>query len=420
MRTDHARNSSAAVLCSDNLTLMRALGSGSCDLIYIDPPFDLKGFEVADRVASPRTRASFDQRLNDFLSFLRPRLVQMRRLLSDRGSLYLHLDWRTVHHAKVMLDGLFGADHFLNEIIWSYRSGGRTGRWFARKHDTLLLYAKNPGCHTFNRLRDGKYRTRDLRVASDGRPYKSTKSGPIYFDPAGPIVPDVWDIPILSTVANERMNYPSQKPEALLERIVQSSSDEGDLVADFFCGSGTTLAVANRLKRRYLGCDINPDAVAITKRRLANASDTTDAKKRSKVEDANAQSNDKQIPFAAQWGVTTTTRVWIGGQDLDARREVEDRLVGVVRPATGPIDLAFVTPLTVDEALYFASKLRPRLAPSGAVWIVHSAHAASPQPGPGVTPENLDVTMAAQRWNRTRDLDLDEIYASTRFEPATD
>jgi DNA modification methylase len=177
-----------------------------------------------------------------------------------------------VHHVKVLLVELFGGDHFLNEIIWSYRSGGRSGRWFPRKHDTLLLYAKRLGHHTFNRLRDGAYRTRDLRVTNGGRPYKSTRAGPIYFDPAGPVIPDVWDIPFLSTVATERTDYPSQKPEALLERVVKASSNEGDLVADFFCGSGTTLAVAKRLNRRYLGCDINPDAVEITKRRLAQTS----------------------------------------------------------------------------------------------------------------------------------------------------
>jgi site-specific DNA-methyltransferase (adenine-specific) len=168
-----------------------------------------------------------------------------------------------------MLDELFGAGHFLNEIVWSYRSGGRPGQWFARKHDTLLLYAKRVGWHTFNRLRGGQYRTRDLCMTKEGRPYKSTKKGLIYFDPAGPELSDVWDIPFLSTVSRERTGYPTQKPEALLERIIKASSNEGDLVADVFCGSGTTLVVAKRLNRRYLGCDINPEAVTIAKRRLA-------------------------------------------------------------------------------------------------------------------------------------------------------
>ncbi len=281
---------------------MRALASSSCDLIYVDPPFDLNGVRWSGSTGPRGTSSSACQHrqqscespgqaplssllstggrsrgrratkteraLDSFLAFLHPRLVRMHQLLSERGSLYVHLDWRTVHHVKVLLDELFGPDGFLNEIIWSYRSGGRCGRWFPRKHDTLLLYAKNPGRHTFNRLRDGAYRTRDLRVTSDGRPYKSTKAGPIYFDPAGPMVPDVWDIPFLSTVADERADYPNQKPETLLERVISASSNEGDLVADFFCGSGTTLAVAKRLNRRYLGCDVNPSAVAITRRRL--------------------------------------------------------------------------------------------------------------------------------------------------------
>ena len=137
-----------------------------------------------------------------------------------------------------------------------------------RKHDTLLLYARNAGRHTFNRMRGGQYRTRDLRFTEDGRPYKSTRNGPIYFHADGPILSDVWDIPFLSTVSKERTDYPTQKPETLLERIILASSNEGDLVADFFCGSGTTLAVAKRLERRWLGCDINPEAVAIAEKRL--------------------------------------------------------------------------------------------------------------------------------------------------------
>ena len=134
-----------------------------------------------------------------------------------------------------------------------------------------MLYARQSGAHTFNRLRDGQYRTRDLKFSADGLPYKSTRKGPLHFPPDGPELPDVWDIPFLSTVSKERTRYPSQKPEALLERIVRASSNEGDLVADFFCGSGTTLVVAKRLKRRWLGCDVSPKAVEITRRRLAQA-----------------------------------------------------------------------------------------------------------------------------------------------------
>jgi len=203
------------------------------------------------------------------LAFLRPRFEQMHRVLSEHGSLYVHLDWRSVHHVKVMLDGLFGRVNFLNEIIWSYRTGGRSSRWFARKHDTLLLYARQAGRHTFNLLHEGAFRTLGLHRDEDGRPYKVTRKGRLYFHPEGPAMTDVWEIPFLSTVSNERCGYPCQKPEALLERIIRASSNEGDLVADFFCGSGTTLVAAKRLGRRYLGCDVNERAVAIARNRLA-------------------------------------------------------------------------------------------------------------------------------------------------------
>lgn len=250
---------------------MASLPDGCCDLIYADPPFGTN--RSVFRVTSPGL--SFDDRLpngmDGYLGFLRPRLSQMRRLLSARGSLYVHLDFRAVHYIKIALDEIFGRSCFLNEIIWSYRSGGRPARWFSRKHDTILFYVRNPGAHTFNPQRGGAYRTLDLKCDEDGRPYKSTRKGRLYFHSEGPVHTDVWDIPILSTVSRQRTDYPTQKPEALLDRIVRASSNEGDLVADFFCGSGTTLAVAQRLGRRWIGCDINPHAVEITNRRLEAA-----------------------------------------------------------------------------------------------------------------------------------------------------
>lgn len=253
----------------DNSAWMTTLPEGGCDLIYVDPPF-LTG-RVQGSTQRPETQ--FDDRwyggLDEYLAFLTPRLEQMRRLLSDRGSLYVHLDWRTSHHVRLVLDELFGADAFLNEIIWSYRSGGRGGSWFARKHDTILLYAKQPGSHIFNQQRGGRYRTEGLKIDDDGRPYKTTTKGRVYFHPDGPAITDVWEIPILSTVSRERRGSPSQKPEALLERIIEASSDPGSTVGDFFCGSGTTPVVAARLGRRFLGCDSNAAMLDITRRRLA-------------------------------------------------------------------------------------------------------------------------------------------------------
>lgn len=256
------------VVCADNLEMMAALPTGCCHLIYADPPFNSK------RAVGLRSRPSmtFDDRhsggLSGYLDFLRKRFEQMHRLLKPAGSLYVHLDWRSVHHVRLMLDELFGEKNFLNEIIWSYHSGGRPARWFARKHDTILLYARLKGEHTFNTLRGDSYRTRGLKIAPDGRPYKSTRNGPLYFHPDGPVLSDVWDIPFLSTVSKERTDYPCQKPEALLERIIRASSNDGDLVADFFCGSGTTLVTAKRLGRDWLGCDANPEAVKTAEGRL--------------------------------------------------------------------------------------------------------------------------------------------------------
>jgi site-specific DNA-methyltransferase (adenine-specific) len=271
------------VFCTDNLELMASLPSASCDLIYADPPFLTEQTRrgpspsESDPSVSPRDEISastyaftdsFGGSRAAYMEFLRERFAQMHRLLSPQGSLYVHLDWRTVHEVKVMLDCLFGVENFLNEIIWSYRSGSRPARWFARKHDTLLLYAKQAGSHVFHALRGGTYRTQDLKRDEEGRPYKSTKQGRLYFDSRGPLVSDVWDIPMLSTVARERTGYPTQKPEALLERVVEASSSPGSVVADFFCGSGTTLAVAKRMGRRYLGCDANPAAVRLAESRL--------------------------------------------------------------------------------------------------------------------------------------------------------
>ncbi len=249
----------------DNLEFMQALPEGSCDLIYVDPPFFA---DKPSRGNRHRFRSAWQGGLEAYLEFLRPRLAEMHRLLPDHGSLYVHLDATVVHYVKIMLDELFGRDQFLNEIVWRYRTGGVARRWFGRKHDTILFYAKHCGHHTFHVLRDGRYRTDGLHRDAAGRPYKQTTKGKIYFHAEGPAMTDVWDVPFLSTVSLERTGYPTQKPEALLERVVLASSDPGDTVADFFCGSGTTLAAAARQGRRYLGCDISSEAIAVARRRL--------------------------------------------------------------------------------------------------------------------------------------------------------
>ena len=252
----------------DNLPFMRGLSDGCCDLIYLDPPF-------FSGKARTRGEHGFDDAwsggIKAYLAFMFPRLEQCRRLLANHGTLYLHLDWRAAAYARVQLDTIFGVDHFLNEVIWQYRSGGVSRRWFGRKHDTILVYARTRGRHRFHVLREGVFRTDGLKTDEKGRPYKVTKKGRLYFHAEGPALTDVWDIPFLSTVSKERTGWPTQKPLALLERIIRASSDPGDVVADFFCGSGTTLAAAARLGRRWIGCDSARRAVGMARARTRDS-----------------------------------------------------------------------------------------------------------------------------------------------------
>ncbi|MBN2560147.1 MAG: site-specific DNA-methyltransferase [Phycisphaerae bacterium] len=263
-----AKKPSSHVRCGDNLPYMAQLPEACCDLIYIDPPFF-----TGRRRTTKKGRGAFSDRwrggLESYLAFMSPRLEQCHRLLARHGTLYVHIDWRVAHHVRLRLDAIFGDENFLNEIVWHYRTGGVSKRWFGRKHDTILAYARKLGEHRFNVQREGAFRTDGLKNDADGRPYKSTRKGRLYFNADGPALTDVWDIPFLSTVSLERTTWPTQKPLALLERIIRASTNAGDLVADFFCGSGTTLVAAKTLNRRWLGCDISKQAVHIARRRLA-------------------------------------------------------------------------------------------------------------------------------------------------------
>jgi site-specific DNA-methyltransferase (adenine-specific) len=255
------------LLLGDCLNVLEKMSDRCIDLIYVDPPFCTQ---------SRRQRMKTDHHypdywpggLREFMTFLTDRLEQFHRVLKPTGSLYIHLDYRTVHYVKIELDRIFGEENFLNEIIWSYRTGGLSKKWFARKHQTILSYAKQNGTHKFHPIREGKFRTDGLNYDEEGRPYKSTRKGRLYFNPAGPTLTDVWEIPFLSTVGLERTGYPDQKPLALLDRIIRSSTDEGDRVADFFAGSGTTALAAQNKNRLFLSVDINPSAVDIAMKRL--------------------------------------------------------------------------------------------------------------------------------------------------------
>jgi site-specific DNA-methyltransferase (adenine-specific) len=260
---------------ADNLAVLTALPDECIDLIYIDPPFGtgqvrrLQSIVTGDgektrrgfggrtyswRITTDRAYAD-DMPLDAYLGFLEKRLVEAHRVLKPTASIYVHLDFHAVHHVRLMLDEIFGAERFLNEIIWAYDYGGRAKDKWPRKHDNILWYAKSDSW-TFRR--DDIDRIPYMAPGLVG-PEKAER---------GKLPTDVWWLTIVPTNSKERTNYPTQKPEKLLERIIRASSEPGDLVFDFFAGSGTTGVVAQRLGRQYLMVDNNPEAIRIATARL--------------------------------------------------------------------------------------------------------------------------------------------------------
>jgi site-specific DNA-methyltransferase (adenine-specific) len=266
---------SGRVVLADNLQVLKSLPDGCIDLVYVDPPFGTgrvrrldsirtgsgeqrrRGFggkEYRFQVVSHHSYRDSLQR-DAYLEFLHQRLVEIHRVLQPHGSLYLHLDFRVSHYARLLLDEIFGAERFLNEIIWAYDYGGRAKDRWPRKHDTILWYAKSDRW-TFE------------RTQIDRIPYMAPGLVGPEKAARGKLPTDTWWLTIVPTRGRERAGYPTQKPLSLLERIVRASSREGELVADFFCGSGTTGVAAAALGRRFLLVDDNPEAIAITRQRL--------------------------------------------------------------------------------------------------------------------------------------------------------
>ncbi len=245
----------------DNLVVMRELETGSATLVYADPPFGTN----KDRRGTAGEYEDSWGHVREYITWLRPRLVEMCRLLRPDGTLYLHLDRRSVHHARLLLDELFGARCFQNEIIWHYTGGGRGTLSFPHKHDNILVYHKGES-YKFNADAVREPYAPTSGYASSGI---TAASGKRYVPhPLGKVVDDVWKIPIVNPLSRERTGYPTQKPEALLERILLASSDAGDLVLDPFSGSGTTAAVAQKLDREWVAIDSNPEAITATRTRL--------------------------------------------------------------------------------------------------------------------------------------------------------
>jgi site-specific DNA-methyltransferase (adenine-specific) len=271
------------ILHGDNLQALREMASGSVPLIYIDPPFntgkrqtrvrmktvqdeagDRVGFggrryrtELVETAGRPVDEiAGYADQFDDFLGFLRPRLVEAYRVLAPTGSLFFHIDYREVHYCKVMLDQVFGRESFQNEIIWAYDYGARATKRWPAKHDTILWYTRDPERYTFN------------LEASDRIPYMAPGLVGAEKAARGKTPTDVWWHTIVSPTGKEKTGYATQKPLGILERIVRVHSNPGELVLDFFAGSGTAGEAAAKNGRAFCMVDESAEAVAVMEKRL--------------------------------------------------------------------------------------------------------------------------------------------------------
>ncbi|SCX05072.1 site-specific DNA-methyltransferase [Candidatus Aquiluna sp. UB-MaderosW2red] len=258
----------------DNLAILKALPTSGFQLIYIDPPFNTGRMQERTNRSSRQSETgrlgfqgklyeqivqsvlSYDDAFADYWAFLEPRLEEAWRLLNHTGTLYLHLDYREVHYAKVLLDALFGRECFLNEIIWAYDYGGKSKSRWPAKHDTILVYVKDPKSYYFN------------NEEVDREPYMAPGLVTKEKVERGKLPTDVWWHTIVSPTGKEKTGYPTQKPEGVLRRIIQASSKPGDTVLDFFAGSGTTGAVAHKLHRHFTLVDQNQEAIEVITKRL--------------------------------------------------------------------------------------------------------------------------------------------------------
>jgi site-specific DNA-methyltransferase (adenine-specific) len=307
MPTAWSPSSPNRVIHADNLDILPGLPDGAFTLIYLDPPFNTGRKQNrrtttsvrvvqavvsvpgpssvgappnGDPVSSPRAGGlaaagtitgfkgqlyerikgdllGYDDQFEDYWAFLEPRLIEAWRLLAEDGTLYLHLDYREAHYAKVLLDALFGRDCFLNELIWAYDYGAKSKNRWPTKHDTILVYVKNPQRYYFD------------SSTVDREPYMAPGLVTPEKVARGKLPTDVWWHTIVSPTGKEKTGYPTQKPVGILRRMIQASSREGDWVLDFFAGSGTTGAVAASLGRRFLLVDQNPESIGVMRTRFA-------------------------------------------------------------------------------------------------------------------------------------------------------
>jgi site-specific DNA-methyltransferase (adenine-specific) len=275
-----------SILLGDCLDVLKQLQSESVDMIYLDPPFfTQKNHSLKTRDNS--NEFSFEdtwKSIEDYVSFMRSRLTECYRTLKASGSLYLHCDKNASHYLRILLDEVFGTDNFRNEIIWSYKRWTNSKNSLQSAHQTIYFYSKTDK-YKFNTIYSEYSASTNIdqilqeRVKDEhGKSvYKTNGDGEIVFGRAKRGVPlnDVWYIPYLNPKAQERVGYPTQKPIQLLERIIEISTDIGDLVLDPFCGCGTSLVAAQLLNRRCVGIDISADAVELSKERLKSPIKTT-------------------------------------------------------------------------------------------------------------------------------------------------
>lgn len=273
------------IFWGDNIQVMSHLLKdyrGMIDLIYIDPPFDskadykkkikIKGTDISNDMMVFEEKQYTDIWTNDeYIQFMYERLIIMRELLSNTGSIFLHCDWHKSHHLRMLLDEVFGPKNFVNEIVWSYKTSSGGKKEYNKQHDLILFYQKSEN-RVFNNQKEKSYtkaKGRKVGVVNYG-----ADTTEFFEDEYGVYrwsnMRDVWDIPYINSQATERLGYPTQKPEALIERILTGSSNQGDIVFDCFMGSGTTQAVAMKLGRRFIGADINLGAIQTTTKRLIN------------------------------------------------------------------------------------------------------------------------------------------------------
>ena len=265
-----------AILHGDNLELLPGFADGTFQLVYADPPFntgrvqerltlsataDAEGDRVGFGGRRYRTRlvarSAYADSYDDYLAFLEPRLREMRRVLAGTGTLYLHLDYREAHYVKLLLDELFGRECFLNELIWAYDYGAKPRRRWPAKHDTILVYVRDPARYLF------------FSDQVEREPYMAPGLAGAERAARGKLPTDVWWHTIVSPTGREKTGYPTQKPERLVSRMLQASTRPGDRTLDPFAGSGTLGAAARALDRQFVLIDQNPEAIAVMERRLS-------------------------------------------------------------------------------------------------------------------------------------------------------